>query len=806
MIAPAAVRTASVAAPSALGHLRVVELGQMPAAYCAGYLAGLGADTIKVEPPGGDPNRWLPPFAGDIAHAERGIPFLNANLNKRSIVLNEADPGGAKMLEQLLERADILVEATPVGYLAGIGLGEDRLQRINPRLVTVSLTPFGQWGPYSRFAADDAVVCAMSGIMMTQGDNTRAPVVMPCQISSQLAGVQGAFAALAAVRHRRRTGRGQRIDVSLQEALSYATFNAVAYYGHSSRILTRPGASGGAANIYRTRDGGYVQIAIFMEGHWRALAHDWMADPLLSRPEWNSIQYRMDNERRADAPIQEFVGRFARDEFVAEAQKRGIACSPVNSLEDFVNNDHMRSRGWFQTVKHPVDGAYEAPGAPFILSRTPWRVARPAPLLDQHREEILAELARTPPRRETAAAPRAARDPAEPMLEGIRVADITRAFAGPIGTMFLGFYGAEVIKVESETLEANRQPERPLFPDMNRNKLSCAIDLRSVHGKELFMHLVAKCDLVVENFSAAVMKRLGLSYAELAAAKPDIIQIGMPGMGSSGPLNRWISYGQNLQAFTGLSQLWGYPDSPMQAHGKGVIPDYVGSAMLALAATAALEYRDVSGEGQAVEVCQIDGQAAMLGPAILDYTINRRTWGSVGYEEPLAANLSPFGCYPCRHEDTWIVIACRTDDHWKRLARSMGKPSWSEDPRLADRAARRDHREEIDREISQWTRGLTPHQLLYTLQRSGVPAGIAMNGEQLYCDPHLRARGHLVEVEHSPWGKLTHLGLPAIPGLSKARADVRAPWLGDDNGYVFRTVLGLSEEEFAKGVEAGAIR
>ncbi len=792
---------------SALGHIRVIEIGQMPAAYCAGYLAGLGADVVKVEPPGGDPNRLLPPFAGDIKDAERSIPFLNANLNKRSMVLDATQRAGMQVLELLLERADIFVEATPVGYLATLGLNDERLQRINPGLVTVSLAPFGQTGPYSHYLGNDATLSAMSGVMMTQGDNTRAPVILPCQISYQLAAVHGAYAALAALRHRRRTGLGQRIDLSLQEAITYAaTFSTVARYSDNYKIATRPGTGGGAANIYATRDGGYVQIAIYMPGHWRALARDWMQDPLLSQREWESLQYRNDNESRAQELVQRFVERFDRDEFVEQAQKRGIACTPLNTLEDFVTNEHMRQRGWFQTVDHPVVGAYEVPGAPFIMSRTPWRVTRAAPLLDQHHDEILAELSQVRPRRESAQLAATRADPKAAPLCGIRVADVTRAFAGPIGTMFLGFLGAEVIKVESAGLEANRHPDTPLFPDMNRNKLSCTVDLRSAGGKELFKRLVARSDLVVENFSASVMTRLGLGYEELAKARPDIIQIGMPGMGTTGPLKEWVIYGSNLQAFSGLSLIWGHSESPVQAHAKGVLPDYIGSAMLALAATAALEYRDISGLGQAVEISQIDGQGAMMGPAILDFTINRRLWGSIGYEERLAADLFPFGCYPCRYEDTWVVIACETDEHWHKLIAAVGAAGWGGDSPPIDRAQASANRNEVDRKLSEWTRAFTSHQLLYMLQRAGVPAGIAMNAEQIYCDPHLRARGHIVEVEHVPWGKLTHFGLPAIPTLSKLKADRRAPWLGDDNDFVFKSVLEIAPEEIAKGIAEGSIR
>ncbi len=791
---------------NALGDVRVVEIGEMPAAYCAGYLAGLGADVIKVEPPGGDPNRMHAPFAGDITDLERGIPFLNANLNRRSIVLDVVNDAERATLEKLIERADILVEATPPGHLAALGLDDDRLTSLNPSLITVSITPFGQSGPYSHFAANEAVVSAMSGVMMSQGDDARAPVVLPCQIGSQLAAVHGAYLAIAAMRHRRATGRGQRIDLSLQEALTYAGVSAIARYSQRSEIVTRQGSSGGPANIYRTKDGKYIQLAIFMTGHWRVFSRTWMEDAILSGDDWDSSQYRTDNEDLAQVLIQSFVEQYDRDEFVEEAQRRGLACCPVNTFEDFVTDDHMRQRDWFQTVTHPVVGEYQTPGQPFIMSATPWAQPRPAPLLDQHRDEILGEIADLQPRRETGTSAPNGPAPDTPLLDSVRVTDITRAFAGPIGTMFLGFYGAEVIKVESESLEANREPTRPLFPDMNRAKLSCTIDLRSDGGKELFRDLVRKSDVVVDNFSATVMRRLGFGYEELSAINPRIIQIGMPGMGTTGPLNDWVTYGNNLQAITGLSLLWGHPDSPMQSHAKGVIPDYVGAAFVALAAIAALAHRDVTGHGQAIEIAQVDGQGSVMGPAILDYTINNRIWGSVGYEEPMAAHYAPFGAYPCRYPDTWIVIACETDGQWRALTQVMGAPHMEDDLRFHDGAGRRTNRDEINHEITAWTQSFTPRQLLHMLQKVGVPAGIAMNGEDLYHDPHLRERGHVVQVTHSPWGLLSHQGLPAVPSLSRATAAKPAPWIGADNDYVYKSILELSDDDISNGVKSGVLR
>ena len=182
------------------------------------------------------------------------------------------------------------------------------------------------------------VAAAMSGLMASQGDDQRAPVVPPCQISSQLAGIHGAYLALAALRHRRLTGRGQRIDLSLQEALTYTPASAIARYSQRSEIVKRPGAEGGSFNIYRCKDGGYIFLAIYLAAHWNKLTKEWMQDPTLSQSEWDSAQYRTDNVDVIQMIIAQFVARFDVGEFVTQCQERGIACTPVNSLEEFVHS------------------------------------------------------------------------------------------------------------------------------------------------------------------------------------------------------------------------------------------------------------------------------------------------------------------------------------------------------------------------------------------------------------------------------------------------------------------------------------
>jgi crotonobetainyl-CoA:carnitine CoA-transferase CaiB-like acyl-CoA transferase len=194
----------------------------------------------------------------------------------------------------------------------------------------------------------------------------------------------------------------------------------------------------------------------------------------------------------------------------------------------------------------------------------------------------------------------------------------------------------------------------------------------------------------------------------------------------------------------------------------------------------------------------------MMGPAILDFTVNRHDWDALGYQEILGARYAPYGCYPCAGEDNWVIIACEDNHEWESMVGLIGKSSWAADPKFSTEKGRQEHREELDVNLSQWSRKYTPRQLFRLLQQAGVAAGIPSSGEDLYYDIHLRERGHVVETEAAPWGKMTHHGLPAIPSRSAANAARPAPWIGADNDRVFAEILGLPQEriEELKRIEA----
>ena len=575
---------------SALGHLRIVEVGDIPASYATRWLADLGADVIKVEPPGGDPNRMLPPFAGNITDPERSLAFIHANTNKRSIVLDLARETDRDTFTKLLGSANLLVEATPLGYLENFGFNDEALRNKFPRTVIVSITAFGRTGPYRHYKGSDAIANATGGFLYGQGDDAKGQCTAPSHLAYQMAGAMAAMLALAGLRHVRVTGAGQRIDMSLQEALTFANSSSIARYSRENRLERRPGAKaygGAGTNIYRCKDGRYVHFTTNMPHMWKEFAQSWMTDKSLAGPEWENPRHRDEHSEEVGKAFARFIGQFEADDFANQAQARHLAAAPLNTIGQFVECEQNRARGWLQEIEHPVIGKYKAPGAPMRLSLTPMRVRRPAPLLDQHRKEILAELEKLSPPRIPQQESQSAR---QPMLAGLRMADLTQQYAGPLGTELLAYYGMEVVKIETGTVPS-KEREAAVHACMNRAKLGCTLNLRNPEGKELFKQLVARSDVVVDNFSSGVLERLGFGFEVLQKINPGIVQVVMPGWGLTGPLKSWVAWGWQLLAYTGIMRLWGYPDAPMETRCKIAWPDRVGSVTMALGVLAAIEYQ-----------------------------------------------------------------------------------------------------------------------------------------------------------------------------------------------------------------------
>lgn len=410
--------------PAALDDIRVLDLAGEAGAYCAKLLADLGADVIKVEPPGGDATRHIGPFYHDEVDPEKSLYFFYMNTSKRSITLNIQTADGQALLKRLLPTADVLVESFPPGYMDGLGLGYQALSQINPRLIYVSITGFGLWGPHAHYKATDIVAVAMSGMMTLAGFPDDPPNRPYGNQAYYCASIQAATGVTMALFHRDRSGQGQLVEVSMQEALSMNQETAMQFWDIRREVRQRVGEARRLPGIgtYACRDGHmYLMIGAGGGGalgaSWPILIQ-WMADEGMAedldsdqwRDFFNTLNLReiwamrvrndpalveLDAKfAHADEVLSRFLMRHTKQELYEEGQARGLLLGPVNTPKDLVESPHLNARGYFVEVEHPELGdRLRYPGNPYRLSETPWRIWRRPPRIGEHNEEIyLGEL------------------------------------------------------------------------------------------------------------------------------------------------------------------------------------------------------------------------------------------------------------------------------------------------------------------------------------------------------------------------------------------------------------------------------
>lgn len=384
----------------ALDDLRVLDLTGDLGMYAGKLLADLGADVIKIEPPEGDPGRKRGPFYHDVPNPERSLHHFFHNTGKRGVTLDlTSDEGGALFL-RLVETADIVIESARPGWMADQGLGFALLRERRPGLILVSVTPFGQTGPYAQYRGDDIVGAAMGGLMYISGSETSPPSQPGGErglLSEQQAAVVAAVGALFALAARDRNGKGQWVDVSMQEAVGIANDNALGYLDVMGQVRRRRGGitgSTGRKNIHPCADGWVVGGA---GGRWAAF-QGWLEQQgLLSErwrdERWNDPDYRAANADELEVVLEELLLGLTRAEIYAEGQRRRMPLAPVRTLDEVFADHVLHEREFFVDLLHPdLDQVITVPGAPYKLSETPWRVARPAPTIGQHNEEVFGAL------------------------------------------------------------------------------------------------------------------------------------------------------------------------------------------------------------------------------------------------------------------------------------------------------------------------------------------------------------------------------------------------------------------------------
>ncbi len=716
----------------------------------------------------------------------------------------------AKDFVRLAAHADVVIEDKPFGYLDSLRLGYAELQKINPALVLTSISGFGRTGPYRQFKAPSIVAFAMGGLMNLCGHPGRAPLMGPCDVAYHLGSVHAALGTMAALFNQRATGVGDHVDVSLQDVLAADPFlRIISRYSVTAEVPERSGHSQSTtvAETYQCQDG-YARIFVNQPEHWRRFV-EWLGKPAeLLDPKLENVQSRFALRSMIDRLVEARTLNYPVKKFFEEFQSNRLAAAPINPPSGYVSDDQTKHRDYFVEVDHPELGKHRFPGDPYKFSASPWRIARGAPLLGASTDKIPDEFNVPSIWRDGVALATTANAAMRKPLEGIRVISFPTGIVGPALAGLLADQGAEVITIEAGRVI--RSPQRgqrwQVAADLesNRERKRIALDMKNPEGLALAKQLIAKSDVVVENFSARVMASWGLDYPRMKEIRPDIVMASLQAFGQTGPRRDYVSFGPILMAYSGMTYLW--RDPQMERPGAGsqtAFPDYIAPSYGAVAILAALHHRARTGEGQYIDISQAETAASMIGPALLELLVNEREPEPQGN---FSATAAPHGCYRCKGDDRWCAIAIDGQEEWRRFCETIGHREWLADARFADPAARIVNRAELDAEIESWTSKYTPHQLMILLQRDGFAAGVVQTAEDLYRDPHLRERGLARDVTHREIGWVTRAGPTVRLSHNRVIADGPVHAAGEDNEAVLGDLLGVSAEDIRGLYERKVLR
>ncbi|MCK8785966.1 CoA transferase [Roseomonas sp. NAR14] len=794
-----------------LAAIRVAEVGGGVAlAYAGKLFADFGAEVLKAEPPEGDPLRHAPPLVEAGEGAESAL-FAWLNTNKRGLI---ADPA---RLPGLVADCDVLLDARPRAEREALPLA--------PRGIALALSWFGDSGPYRDFAATDTTCRALSGIFACTGP-AEGPPAMLGGIAGEVVGGLAAFNAVAAhllggppggpLGGPAADGQPARLELSVHEANI-----AIAEY-QATQGLTNPEverrhgvnrfAPTSPLGVYPCREG-WLGVTVVTPAQFRAFC-DMIGAPELGR----DPRYVMGIERlqHADALEALFAPHLAQRtamEWFEEALRRRLPFAVVPDMAGLLATPTHRARDAFQRVRIG-DAEFEGPTLPQRLTRTPPLATGTAPRLGEHDASPLAARSVTPLAARPVT-PQAARPAGALPLAGLRVVDLSMGWAGPLCTRQLADLGTEVIKVEAcqypdwwrgvdprPAFFESRQYERDLrFCVLNRNKRGITLDLTDPEGAALLRQLVRGADAVVENYAREVLPKLGLDYKVLSAERPDLVMLSMPAFGGEGPWRDARAYGSTLEHASGLPSVSGEPDWPPTTN-QLAYGDPIGGLNGAAALLAALLYRQRTGEGQHIDLAQVECLFPLVAPWIVAQSATGSPGPRWGNRHPTQA---PHGCFPCG-DGEWLAVAVTDDAAWARLCDAIGRPDLGADPALATLDGRRTREGALEAAIADWTRRHDSDAAMQALQAAGIAAGTVRWPTRLREDPHLLARGFWQPAERAFIGAHGQPSAPFRPAGGAPFAVRRpAPTLGEHNAAVLGGELGLDGAALARLAAAGVI-
>lgn len=772
-----------------LEGIRVVVVGTGIASGYAGKLfADAGAEVVRVEPVGGDPlRRWS--STGPVPDGATGALFSFLAAGTSSIVGSPDDPS----VRALLLDADLVIDSGEID--------PSELRRNAPRLVVVSITPFGRSGPWADRPATEFIVQAECGSIAARGTLDRPPVQSGARIAEWAGGLYAAAAALAAVLGVRDGADGAAIDASWMEAMMISTnLFADPLWSLMGALMgiepSGPARTVETPSIYPTADG-WIGFNTNGPQHAEAFLH------LIERPDLVEAGYVMASARTAnrdefDGWVRDWTTRHTTAEILALAGPMKVPTVRVNDGATVLDEEHLVARDFYAPG---ADGTFVAPRPHYRIDGARPPSGRLVPGLGASDVSPRGGGERVPVSRSRP-------------LEGLKVLDVTCWWAGPSNTQILAAMGADVIHVESIAhADPMRYAAAVMFLDrdrwwelssfylgINTNKRGITLDLNAPDGVELTERLIEWADIVVENYTPRVMPKFGLGWDRVHELNPRAVMVRQPAFGLDGPWADRVGFAQNMEQMAGMAYLTGYADAePLVPRGPG---DPLGGAHAAFATLVALARRDATGTGSLVEVPLIEGSLNITAEPVVEHSAYGRMLERDGNR---SSHCAPQGVYACTGEEQWVAISVADDAQWHALAEVLGDVALAADASLSTLAGRRAAHDRIDDVVSAWTSTRSVDDAVAALVDVGVPAARLADPRSIHTHPQFVARGFFEDAPHPVVGSLPIAGMPFRMTGRDQWIDAPAPVMGQHNREVLGGMLGLDDAELARLTEAGVI-
>jgi crotonobetainyl-CoA:carnitine CoA-transferase CaiB-like acyl-CoA transferase len=779
-----------------LNGIRVIDLSSPVGTYCTKLLADLGADVVLVEPPDGDPYRRLGPYRTGASGPEASLAFAYYQTNKKSITLDLDLEDDRAVLAGLGRSADVVVISPGGAPLWGYQPEALTLDWASPDSIVCAVTPYGATGPHRDRPATHLTSFAQGGQMCRTGEPGSPPRAQPGNLHFHLAATHAALAIVAALGVRDDVG-GQFIDISAQEI---EVFHDLTYEAYHSEGLRPGGRNIGIGvpptGMWQCRDG-ILDIAAHADRHWEAFLEMLDHPEELAEPALRDMALRHQIFDGLSALIRPLLADRSRHELLEKGQQAGLPVCILNTPSQFIADPQLEARDYWTDLGRPETGALRCPAAPI---RTTPRLfeSGPAPLLGEHSEDLRSEVR-----------PELRIEPANPSrrtaLEGVRVLSLGAFVAGNTTAQVLAALGADVVKLEARShpevlrnatynnarelaVEPSGATNTPMYGSLSKGTRGVSIEMDTDGGQAAFRDLVASCDIVIENFGAAVMRKWGCTFDALVEIQPRLIMASLSGYGRTGPRAEYLAYASSIANFTGLSEIW-WP--------SGTYTDYVTATHTALAVLAARAHLQKTGEAVYVDGAQIEAFAAMGAGAYLDPLVN-------GVPAAVRVNTGEGSLltrvFACAGEDRWATVEAVTVEHWNAVCEVVGRPDLitdNETSALSDV-------DDLTAALDVWAAPLSPTTASRLLGTEGVPAAPVANNEEVYTNPQLHHRHYPQTWDNPDLGAMSTPRSPYHLSETPGHFERYGPRLGEHTREVLAEWAGLDDGAIDALVQQGA--